>query len=357
MPSTIVAMYDDFQSANNAVKELTDNGFSRDSISFIAHDRTGEYSQAIGSTEETEPSAAAEGAGVGAGIGAVLGGLGGLLVGLGALAIPGIGPVVAAGPLAAALTTLAGAGAGAVAGGVTGGLIGALVDMGVPEETAQYYAEGLRRGSHLVTINVEDYLVDQAVNIMNRHNPVDMNERVNDWRQTGWTGYREEADQGLTGAGMAGAGAVGTGSAGPRSDWPASANQPVDANQAYQAGMEDVHRMDSGDNASLYGTGTTPSDYSASDISSDYDDFTIYDNRFRQHFESHVFAGDSDYNTYQPAYRYGYNLARDERYLGSRWDELEPEARRYWDERNPGTWERFRDSIRHAWEEVKDSVR
>lgn len=377
MTSTIVAMYDDFQSANDAVKELVDNGFSRESISFITNDRSGEYGRAIGVASESDPNAAAEGAGVGAGIGAVLGGLGGLLVGLGALAIPGIGPVVAAGPLAAALTALAGAGAGAVAGGVTGGLIGALVDMGVPEDSAQYYAEGLRRGSHLVTLNVEDYLVDQAVNIMNRHSPVDMNERVNDWRQTGWTGFREEASEGL--AGMAAAE-----SERQRTDWPASGNEPVDARQGYQAGMEDVRHLDAEHTEPLYGLENTPTElhvegapassiheetetlygvehspteFDTSDISSDYDDFTIYDNRFRQHFETEVFAGDATYDTYQPAYRYGYNLARDERYIGSGWDELEPEAHRYWDERNPGTWERFKDAIHHAWEEVKDSVR
>ncbi len=69
----------------------------------------------------------ADGAAAGAGVGAVLGGLAGLLVGIGALAIPGIGPIIAAGPLAA---TLAGAGLGAA----TGGVIGALADAGVPEE-------------------------------------------------------------------------------------------------------------------------------------------------------------------------------------------------------------------------------
>src|SRR5690606_38716981 len=114
-------------------------------------------------------SGAAEGAGVGAGIGAVLGGLGGLLVGLGALTIPGIGPVIAAGPLAAALTGLAGAGAGAVAGGVTGGLIGALTGLGVPEENAQYYAEGIRRGGVLVTARVADNRTSEAVDILNRY--------------------------------------------------------------------------------------------------------------------------------------------------------------------------------------------
>jgi hypothetical protein len=322
-------MYDDFQSASSAVKDLVDNGFSRDSISFITNDASGEYSRAIGERVDVDTSAAAEGAGVGAGIGAVLGGLGGLLVGLGALAIPGIGPVIAAGPLAAALTTLAGAGAGAVAGGVTGGLIGALADMGVPEDTAHYYAEGLRRGSHLVTVNVDELLVDRVVEILNRYNPVDMNERVNNWRQTGWTGLDTQA-AGLTGAGM---------SAGLAETVDTSPDSPGFRNQAI---MRDMNPME----------GT---DYRTTDMSSDYDDFTIYDTRFRQHFETQVYAGDADYTIYQPAYRYGYKLARDERYKDYRWEDLEPEAHQYWDEQNPGTWERFKASIRHAWEEVKDA--
>lgn len=190
MTRTVVALYDDFQHANAAVRELVDNGFSREEISLMASDQKGEYSQHISGTKMEDRSdtevatGASQGAGVGASIGAALGGIGGLLVGLGALVIPGIGPVVAAGPLAAALAGLAGAGAGALAGGVTGGLIGALVDAGVPEETAQYYSEGVRRGGTLVTVRTDDNMSGRAVNIMNRHNPVDINSRSAQWRRS-----------------------------------------------------------------------------------------------------------------------------------------------------------------------------
>ena len=77
----------------------------------------------------------------------------GLLVGIGALAVPGIGPVLAFGPLAAAIgATAAGAGLGAAAGGI----IGALVGLGIPEEDANFYAEGVKRGGVLVTVRADD---------------------------------------------------------------------------------------------------------------------------------------------------------------------------------------------------------
>jgi len=112
-----------------------------------------------------------EAAGTGAVGGGILGGLAGLLVGLGALTIPGIGPVLAAGPLAAALgTTLAGAGIGAAAGG----LVGALVGIGVPEEEAEYYAEGVRRGGVLVSVHASDATADDATSALRSSGALDV---------------------------------------------------------------------------------------------------------------------------------------------------------------------------------------
>jgi hypothetical protein len=310
MARTVVALFEDFNHANAALRELVDSGFSRDDISMIASDREGEYGRYLetGREGDIEQSGAAQGAGVGAGLGAAIGGIGGLLIGLGALTIPGIGPVIAAGPLAAALTGLAGAGAGAVAGGVTGGLIGALVDMGVPEETAEYYAEGIRRGGFLLTVRSADHMTDRAVDILNRHDPVDINERASRWREEGWTGFDPDADAGMY----------------------------TETRDRGTTEYRDRDQMG-------YGTQT------------EYTDFSSYDDRFRNHFQS-SYTTDSTYETYQPAYRYGYDLARDDQYRGREWHDIEPEVHRRWDERNPGTWERFKDAVRHAYEEIKDSV-
>ena len=123
----------------------------------------------------------------GAGTGAVLGGAAGLLAGIGALATPGVGPVVAAGALA---TTLAGAGVGAA----VGGLVGALVEAGIPREHADIYAEAVRRGGTLVTVRIDDGLSDRVSDILNRHSPVDVEECAESWWQAGWKGFDERAE-------------------------------------------------------------------------------------------------------------------------------------------------------------------
>jgi stress response protein YsnF len=111
----------------------------------------------------------------------------GLVIGLTALAVPGIGPVLAAGPLA---TALVGAGVGAAAGG----MIGALTDLGIPEEHAHYYSEGVRRGGVLVTVATTDARAEQAVSILSRHNPIDLSRRSEEWRQGGWKHFDPHAE-------------------------------------------------------------------------------------------------------------------------------------------------------------------
>lgn len=312
MARTVVALYDDFTTANDVVRDLVDHGFAREDISLMASDATGEYGSYLGDETRVdyETSATASGAGVGAGIGAVLGGLGGLLVGLGALAIPGIGPVVAAGPLAAALSGLAGAGVGAVAGGVTGGLIGALVDMGLPEEEAQFYTEGIRRGGTLVTVQTADYMADQARDVMNRYNPVDLNERVSSWRERGWSGF----DPGT---------------------------EPYD--------IDEIERE-----RQYYGSSPAMSREMGTSFD---DDYASYHDTFYQHYETSLANTGYPYDYYEPAYRFGHTLANEGRYTDRDWNELEPEFRSEWEREHPGTWEEFKSSIRHAWEEVKDAFR
>jgi hypothetical protein len=92
----------------------------------------------------------------------------------------GLGPLVAAGWLAA---TLAGAGAGAAAGG----LIGTLTEAGLPDEEADLYAEGVRRGGNLVTVRTEENRAPEAERILDRHNPVDKARRASEYRATGWS--------------------------------------------------------------------------------------------------------------------------------------------------------------------------
>jgi uncharacterized protein (TIGR02271 family) len=175
MAKVVVGLYDRIEDARDAVEALVNSGFRREDISLVASDASGEYQKY---TTADQGEDVADGAASGAGIGAVIGGLGGLLVGLGALAIPGIGPVLAAGPLVSAL---AGAGIGAAAGG----LIGALVDLGIPEDQARVYSEGVQRGGSLVTLTASDDRAQEAVDIMNRFNPIDVNRRSQEWTSSG----------------------------------------------------------------------------------------------------------------------------------------------------------------------------
>lgn len=186
MAKTVVGYFDNFTQAEQAVRALTDNGFDRNDISLIASDAPGVYTRHDDATQ-TITETGASGVAMGAGTGAVVGGLGGLLVGLGALAIPGIGPVIAAGPLGAALL-------GAGLGGAAGGIIGALTDIGVAEEEAGVYAEGIRRGGAVVSLKTEGLMADRAADILERHGAVDIDKQAAEWRQSGWTGYDPHAE-------------------------------------------------------------------------------------------------------------------------------------------------------------------
>ena len=190
MAKTVVGLFDNFAEAQSVVQDLIDNGFRREDISVVASENATGRERMVGDDHD---NAAGEGAGAGAVGGTVLGGALGLLVGAGLLAIPGIGPVLAAGPLAAAIgTTAATVGAGALGAGIgaaTGGLIGGLVGAGVPKEDAEYFAGGGGGGGTLVSANAEDPRGGMAHDIMNRHNVIDIDERAAEWRSSGWTGY------------------------------------------------------------------------------------------------------------------------------------------------------------------------
>lgn len=126
------------------VNRLQAAGFSANDISVLFPDKTG--TQDFAHEHNTK---APEGAAMGAGTGGMFGGVLGWLVGIGALAIPGLGPFIAAGPIMAALS---GAAAGAALGGVTGALIG----WGMPEYEAKRYEGKIREGNILISVHTED---------------------------------------------------------------------------------------------------------------------------------------------------------------------------------------------------------
>ena len=182
----VSGLFDSYDDAKRAVSDIEAAGVPHGDISIVANNTDLRYT--FGG--EAGHSRAAAGAGAGAAFGGVVGGGAGLLAGLGMLAIPGVGPVVAAGWLVAAV---AGVAAGAAIGGATGGIIGAMVREGVPEEHAHVYAEGVRRGGTLVSVRADDSRVEAVEGIMAEYNAVDADARGALYREGGWERFDEEA--------------------------------------------------------------------------------------------------------------------------------------------------------------------
>lgn len=199
MTTTVTALYDSQDDAVAAVRALQMAGISRDAISIIAKGADappqGAGDLEHGDQEHAEQEHAdhvaevIQDAGAGAGIGAGIGGAGGLLAGLGIIAIPGIGPVLAGGWL---LSTAAGALAGAAVGGAAGGIIGALMDGGVPEDDAHACAESVRRGGALVVAKVDAARLNAARTILSAPPAIDPAARANDYRKDGWSRFNPD---------------------------------------------------------------------------------------------------------------------------------------------------------------------
>jgi hypothetical protein len=304
MARTVIGLYDQFSDAENAVSELVSAGFPRENISIVAADTEGKFKTYVGEPGET----VGEGITTGAGVGAVVGGLGGLLLGLGALAIPGIGPVIAAGPIA---TALAGAGIGAA----TGGLIGALVDLGVPEEQANLYAEGVRRGGNLVKVTAPEDRADEATRIMDRFNPIDIDQRATTWRSEKWSRFDPDATP--------------------------YTQSEFERERSRFAGDIERGEVDR-ERPRIYSYGTErPADYDR------------YDPLFRTHYQTTYQNTGRSYEDLRPAYFYGYDLAGNPQYSNMTWEQVEMDARRSWErEHNDTLWDDIKDAVREGWMRV-----
>ena len=403
---TIVGLYDNMKDAEQAITALVQAGFDRADISLMAAEQATDephgatvYGRATNgdtvamTTDTTAADVATTGEQMasdvttGAVTGGVVGGLTGVLLGLGVLAIPGFGPVLAAGPLVAGL-------AGAGIGAAVGGLVGALVSWGVPAEEAELYAEGVRRGNILVGVKTEDELAQQAVNVMNNYGPVDVQRRSEYWRASGWNGYDPNAaawakndievdsrryssyldysayspafrEHYQTAYGASGrdytqydpAYRFGYTLAGDKryDSYDTWDEMEADARSAWESGENAAQgAWDDFKDAVRRGWEEVKDTL---DMEADYADF---ETGYRQHYQTTFGSSGRDYDWYSPAYRYGYTLAGDERWDEyETWEELEAEARRDWESRANdglgGTWDDFKDAIRRGWEDVKDA--
>ncbi|MBI2818281.1 MAG: DUF3341 domain-containing protein [Acidobacteria bacterium] len=140
----VLGVYPNYFSVEKAVDILKEAGFRNTDISVLFPEKAGSKSFA-----HDKGTRAPEGAVAGAGTGAVVGGALGWLVGIGALAIPGLGPFIAAGPIMAAL-------AGIGVGGTVGGIAGALIGMGIPEHKAKHYEVRVKEGGILLSVHSDN---------------------------------------------------------------------------------------------------------------------------------------------------------------------------------------------------------
>jgi hypothetical protein len=203
MTRTITRLFDDYEDAEAAVNELERMGIPHRDLSLIAnntdnrrglggtdhhhHDHHHDHDHDHDHHHDHDHGAI----GGGASTGAVVGGVGGLLAGLGLLAIPGLGPIVAAGWLA---STAVGAAVGGGVGAAAGGLVDALKHAGHSDEEANVYSEGVRRGGTLVSARVSDDQVGEAEAVLDGNGGVTADTRGSDYRRAGWSRFDASAE-------------------------------------------------------------------------------------------------------------------------------------------------------------------
>jgi hypothetical protein len=275
------------EQAVRIVDGLKAAGFSNADISALFPDTEGTRDFA-----HEQHTKAPEAATTGAAAGGVTLGVLGWLVGIGSLAIPGLGPFIAAGPIMAALSS-------AAIGGAVGGLAGGLIGLGMPEYEAKRYEGKLKEGNILISVHTED--------AQQRSRAKEIFE---------WAGADDISYTGEAGV--------------PEANRTAAA-------RLHAASMQ--RSLDEGEHT----PGTEPAMHHE-------DRYSDYEPAFRENFASTYQGSGRSYHDYDPAYRFGYMLAHDTRYADKDWEVVEPEAKRAWVARGQGAWEDFKNPIRYAWE-------
>jgi hypothetical protein len=179
MAKAVIGLFESFGQAQNAVRDLAVAGIDRVRMSVVSTPAGASGDSSQDKSKESKLATVATGAGAAA-IGALA-----LGMALGPVAIPGVGLIIAAGALASGL-------AGA---GIAASLPKVLRKLGVAEEQRHAYAEGVRRGGTLVSVEgLQDREVERVVAIMKKHGAVDIQKRAQEWRQAGWSGRVEESE-------------------------------------------------------------------------------------------------------------------------------------------------------------------
>lgn len=320
----VYGIYSHRSQAEAGVDRLISAGFRKEDISVLMQDNSGTKDFA-----HEKDTKAPEGTTAGVIAGGALGGAFGLVVGLGAVVIPGLGPLLAAGPIIAALT-------GIGSGGIVGGIIGALVGMGIPEYEAKRYEGHVRSGGILASVHCDSReWVAKAKDVLKHTGADDISstsEARADFASSDRPYSATEPRQSTSPLGALRSEPV-------RASAPATEEIPV--------------RHSVAPAAAAASTATAPAPAKTVLMTVPMAD----EADFRQHFQNGAGLSGTDYAAYAPAYRYGYHAANDARFHGRSFDEAEPDLRADYARHYPGdAWDRVKDSVRYGWSKIHRPV-
>jgi uncharacterized protein (TIGR02271 family) len=396
--STVVGVFDDREAAREAIEALKEIGFTPDSISILSPDK-----QATEEIAKDTGTHAGSGAATGAVAGGILGGLGGWLIGIGALAIPGVGPFIAAGAFATAI-------GGAAIGAGLGAIAGALMGMGVPEEHARFYEGEARAGKTLVAVRA-DGRYDDAQQLLRDHGAYDVESRDRPVATGNPVLHRDSSARAI-GEGedtlqlheeelVANKQSVETGHVQVRKDVvseqrtlevPITRDEVVIERHAVDRRPSDSPIDDRGQSIDVpvreervelekravvyeevgigkrevhdtqHVSGTVRREQARIERDGDVNvadaggaSWAQAMPGYRQRWQERYGTSGNHWEDAEPGYRYGYDMRDQPQYRGRAWSDLEPEFQRGWTQRNPATpWERAKESVREAWENTTD---
>ncbi len=286
MKKHVVALFRKYDDAEHAVDDLLHRGVDRDNISLMA-------------AEPTEPvNKRAE-------AGAVIGEV--------ALAVPGIGPVLAAGPLAASLAALGG-------GAVAGGLMGAFIGLGLSEDAAQFYAAGVEAGGAVVAVRTGD--PDRVLHQLSTYRGAELR------RGTGGTQPRETLPQ-----------------------YGRESIEPPGLGSHQMATGDAVSEEEARDTRVLNDAGPEHWAPHNPKYTSSFDEFA---GAFvRDHSDLFAERSPSDYKPYLEAYSFGYRSALDDRFFKRTWDESSADLRSEWERNGERNWQETETSVQRGWQKAK----
>jgi uncharacterized membrane protein len=157
MSRTVAAIFNSYDYAENAAKQIKERGLRTDDISIVAkqEDGSSDTTNRQTATMSTHHGAKNDNISDGVVTGAVLGGLAGLLIGAGSMVIPGLGIIAAAGPIT-----------GLLSGALTGGIVGGLVDLGIPENKSKQYETDIKAGKVLFSMRTDEDKIDKISSIL-----------------------------------------------------------------------------------------------------------------------------------------------------------------------------------------------